>query len=140
MIRKNKNEDINRIVEIWLEASYKAHDFIDKSYWQSNADQMRDLYIPNSETYVFIEKGIICGFFSLADSTLAAIFVDPEYQGKGIGSQLLSKAKSIRSKLELAVYKENTISHRFYKNKGFKDVREQVDKNTGKVEIVMAWN
>lgn len=36
MIRKLKNVDIEKIMDIWLESTIKAHDFISKEYWQNN--------------------------------------------------------------------------------------------------------
>jgi len=41
MIRKLESRDIERVLEIWLEASVKAHDFIDKSYWESQIEKSK---------------------------------------------------------------------------------------------------
>ena len=141
MIRKMKRtrNDVDAIVDIWLKASLRAHHFIDAEFWENNTAPMRDIYIPNSETWVIEEQGSVAGFYSFAGETLAAIFVDPDCQGKGLGKQLLNHAKSGRKHIELAVYTENKPSHAFYCKHGFTVVREQVDENTGHSEYVMEW-
>ena len=110
MIREFNQSDIDQIISIWLEASIKAHNFIDSEFWKSKINDMKEIYLPYAETYVFEEGNELKGFVSLLDDTLAALFVSPQYQGEGIGSQLISKSKSIRQKLTLTVYKENKRS------------------------------
>ena len=62
---------------------------------------------------------------------MAAIFIKPKYQGKGIGSKLMDKAKLLRKEIKLAVYAENLNSIFFYKKHGFRKVKEQNDIHTG---------
>lgn len=95
MIRKFEPEEINDVLDVWINASIQAHSFIDKEFWKSKMDAMRETYIPNSDTYIFKENEIIKGFFSLHGDTLAAMFVSPEFQGNGVGCRLMDKAKSL---------------------------------------------
>ena len=140
MIRNFHPSDIDPILDIWFDASCIAHNFIPKEFWQSKMDDMKNVYIPASETYVFEEKGIIKGFLSLCDDTLAAIFVAPAEQGLGIGTKLITKAMEIRKDLNLTVYKENIKSIGFYEKFGVKIVKEQIDKNTGHPEFLMEYH
>lgn len=130
---------MEQVLSIWLEASIKAHDFVAKEFWESKMSDMRNVYIPNSETYVFSDSGSIKGFLSLSGDVLAAIFVTPGSQGQGIGQQLMDKAKSLRNKLTLTVYRDNHKSVEFYKKNGFVVVRDEIDKHTGHAEILMAY-
>ena len=140
MIRKYTVSDLESIIKIWLDASVQAHDFIDRNFLQAKADDMRKIYIPKSETWVYLEDNRILGFFSLFEDTLAAFFVSPDSQGKGIGQRLIAKAKSLRQSLNLTVYSENSRSLEFYKKQGFAAVKEQIDQHTGHKEIVMVYN
>lgn len=139
MIRTFEPRDMDRLLEIWLSASIKAHDFIDASFWQANIESMRDVYIPASETFVIEDSSGVLGFYSLLDNQLAALFVDPAHQGNGFGKQLLDHAKCLRNELSLAVYKENTPSVGFYTSQGFKRVKEQIDEQTGHAEFLMCY-
>jgi len=139
MIRLFKKTDMNQVINIWLDASIKAHSFINEEFWRSKAKEMREIYIPSGETYVFEEEHIVKGFMSLKKDTLAAIFVSPNEQRKGIGKKLILKAKQLRKNLNLTVYKENTDSVEFYKKSGFKIIDEQKDLHTGHLELIMQY-
>lgn len=139
MVRDFEKSDMEQVLDIWLQASIKAHDFIAKEFWESKLDDMRDVYIPSGETYVHEEEGVIKGFVSLNGEHLAALFVMPEHQGQGIGARLMRKVMSVRRNLQLTVYKENEKSVRFYQKCGFKIVREQQDQHTGCREFLMAF-
>ena len=52
MIRNYREADIEQILDIWLSASIKAHSFVGSEFWQSKVSEMRDMYIPASETFV----------------------------------------------------------------------------------------
>lgn len=137
MIRKFSGSDIDPVLDIWLTASIKAHDFVEASFWESQVENMRNIYIPTSETYVFESDSKVVGFYSLYENNLAAIFVHPEFQGKGIGKQLISHAKKQKVSLTLSVYKENEDSYQFYLSQGFTVISEQTDKHTGHQEYMM---
>lgn|SRR5690554_1361962 len=139
-IRKATEKDIDELVEIWYKSSVIAHDFIPEDYWQKNKEEMKTKYLPDSEIYLSSVKNMLIGFIALVDDYLAAIFVLPELQGKGIGSLLLEQAKNHRNKLCLNVYKRNINSVEFYKSKGFSIVSESIDEATGEDEFLMEWN
>jgi len=128
---------MEQVIKIWLEASVQAHHFIPREFWESKVTDMRALYIPNSDTYVYEDNGAVKGFISLHKNTIAAIFVSPDSQNKGIGTQLIAQAKNICSSLRLTVYKENSNGIRFYQKCGFTVDREQYDEHTGHPELLM---
>lgn len=65
MIRDLKQKDIDKVMEIWLESTIKAHDFMPEKYWQDNYNAVKDIYIPQSKTYVYEEGEEIKGFISI---------------------------------------------------------------------------
>ncbi|NER79286.1 MAG: N-acetyltransferase [Leptolyngbya sp. SIO1D8] len=138
MIRKYNESDTELVLKIWLSASIRAHNFVKPEFWESQVENMRSIYIPASETYVYEKNSKVVGFYSLYENNLAAIFVVPEMQGQGIGKQLLAHAKSQRSSLTLSVYQENEASYQFYLSQGFKVVSEQIDEHTGYPEYTMS--
>lgn len=140
MIRDFESSDMNDVLDIWLRASIEAHRFVESEFWKLKIDDMREIYIPASDTYVFTENRIVKGFFSLHGDTLAAMFVSPDSQSKGIGQQLMKKVKSLRKKLDLTVYRENPRSIQFYRKCGFTIIRERMDEHTGHIEILMKYS
>ena len=139
MIRLSKESDLARVLDIWLQASVLGHPFVEKEFWESKLPEMRSLYLPASETYVYGEDGMVRGFLSLRDSALEALFVAPESQGQGVGTRLLAKAKELRPSLRLTVYKENSKGVEFYRKRGFQIREERVDGHTGHPELVMVF-
>ncbi|GAA5630063.1 peptidyl-lysine N-acetyltransferase YiaC [Acinetobacter calcoaceticus] len=138
-IRKATSNDFNELTKIWLQASIKAHHFIPASYWESNTTKMQEICLPMSEVYIAEDTINIYGFIALVEDTVAALFVSPEHQAKGIGKQLISYAQEMRSRLELNVYQENKNSVKFYLASGFRIINEGLDTATNAKEYVMLW-
>lgn len=140
MIRDFKQNDIDKIMEIWLESTIKAHDFIPKKYWQDNFNSVKDIYIPQSKTYVYEEDEEIKGFISiLNDNFIGALFVSPNEQGKGVGSKLIEYANNKFDNLKLAVYKQNQKSVDFYIKKGFEILSKEINEDSGFEEYIMIY-
>lgn len=140
MIRTSRKSDIERILRIWLEVSSISHDFMPSGYWASKVNDMRHIYLPSSENYVYEKGGKVLGFISIIENNIAAIFVAPKQQGNGIGSKLIEFVKDKYRELHLSVYKTNTASISFYKKHGFSVEGQQIDENTGYPEISMKFN
>ena len=138
MIRKLNEADIDKVMDIWMKSTIKAHDFISKEYWQNNYNTVKEVYIPMSETFVYKDVQGIKGFISVINNEfIGALFVDIDFQGNGIGKQLIDYAVSKYGKLKLAVYKENKKSVEFYIYRGFKIIEEQINDDSKNVEYIM---
>ena len=141
MIRAFKEEDTETVIRIWLEASIRSHSFIDKAYWEEKADAMRTLYLPLSEVVVDEDKdtGEVVAFIAFVEDYLAALFVAPAHQKKGVGSRLLALAKKMRDTLELSVYAENERAVTFYRKNGFRMTDKRIEEMTGHTELLMVF-
>ncbi len=138
MIRNFKSTDIDNIMNIWLKSTIKAHDFINKEYWENSYDTVKTVYIPIAETLVYEDNEGIKGFISIINNEfIGALFVDVAFQGNGIGKNLINYAMDKYNELTLAVYKENKKSVEFYINRGFKIIKEQVNDDSGHREYLM---
>lgn len=138
-IRKLENKDIDTVVELWYDVSVQAHSFISQDYWKKNKEAMATQYLPGSESYLAIKEDKIVGFVSMVENYLAAIFVQTNIQGHGIGKKLLNHVKSTRETIQLKVYKNNSNSIQFYTKHGFKALSESNDESTNEIEILMEW-
>ncbi len=141
MIRYFQQQDEDSVIRIWLEASAIAHSFIPRSYWESKVPDMRNKYLPQSQTLVNEDEHTneITGFISLIGNYIAALFVSPDRQGQGIGQALMNHVKLQYPELELNVYTKNAQALAFYKRQGFTIVREQTDGQTGQQEFTMKY-
>lgn len=140
IIRPMSDQDMNNIIDIWLTTSIDAHHFIPAHYWKSKIEEMRNVYLPMSETYLLEDNGQVHGFISLVDDHLAALFVNTTGQNQGYGRALLHHAMDLRTVLKLQVYQENQRAFHFYLKNGFQVLEESESNDTGQTEITMIWN
>ncbi len=138
MIRSFKTEDLNSVMNLWLDTNIKAHSFIDKAYWQGNFNMVKKM-MPQAAIYVYEQDSEIQAFIGLMDSYIAGIFVADELQSKGIGRTLLEYVKAKKDELSLSVYKKNSRAVQFYLKEGFSVTAEQIDEKTGETEFLMKW-
>ena len=138
-IRKLTLKDIGTVVEPWYTTSLTAHDFISADYWKKNKEKMAIHYLPNSETYLALLNDKIVGFIAMVENYLAAIFVNKNNQGKGIGKLLLEFIQNKRTMIQLRVYEKNTKAVDFYKSQGFVIISKNNDEATGEIELFLEW-
>lgn len=138
MIRPFEHRDLEQVLLIWLNTNRLAHDFIPSAYWESRREAVKGA-LPQAELYVWEENGEILGFIGLEDCHIAGIFVRQGAQSKGVGKQLLDRAKAGRDRLTLCVYRKNARAAAFYRREGFALVEERTDGDTGEAEYLMAW-
>lgn len=140
MIRKMENNNIDKIMEIWLKTNIEAHNFINKEYWEENFNLVKNEYLPVSETFIFEENDIIKGFISILNKDfIGALFIDLKYQNQGIGKILVDYCKDLYKELSLSVYKENVKATNFYLKNDFKIISEELETSSNKLEYKMNW-
>ena len=138
MIRISTNNDIERIMQIWLDTNISVHKYIPQEYWTSNAKYVKEA-IQEAEVYVYEENKEIKGFIGINKGHIEGIFVEEKYRNQGIGKKLLAYCKNKYNKLTLEVYKKNTKAINFYEREQFKPIKEDVDEANNEVEIFMEW-
>lgn len=138
LIRKMKKEDVEAVLEIWLDTNKKAHFFISEKYWEDNFEYVKSL-LPNSEIYIAESKNKIIGFIGIENAYIAGIFVLEQMQSNGVGTQLLLQAKKKYSMLTLQVYAKNKKAIEFYKKENFIIDKITLNKDTKEEEYTMTW-
>lgn len=139
MIREFRIEDIDRVMELWLNSNIEAHPFIDKKYWENNYEMVKEM-LPKAEIYLYEEDKKIFGFVGLLENFIAGIFVDKDSRSKGIGKLLLEHCKEKNRILRLNVYVKNTKAIKFYKRENFIIESEKIDNATQEKEYIMVFN
>ena len=124
MIRKHKEKDLEQIINIWYKSSTLAHPFLSSSFVEKVKSDMTNIYIPNSETWVYEIDNSIVGFISMLDNEIGGLFVLPNNQSKGIGTKLVDFIKKVHSELEVEVFEKNFIGRAFYDKYGFEKIKK----------------
>ena len=138
MIRLAERQDLDRIMEIWLEGNLQAHDFVDPDYWTGCFQEVREA-IAQADVWVWDENDRVEAFAGMVEHYLAGLFVSGAQRGKGIGGLLLEHIKEQRFPLTLHVYSRNAGAVQFYERHGFGTVSEYIDLETGQPEREMIF-
>jgi len=115
-MKKNDKKELERVCDIWLNESYKVHNFIDdyKNFWLKKKGNFI-LETIGADGYVLEEDGIIKGFMTIKDNYICELFIDSVWQSKGIGKSLINLAKNLKNEsLETDVYEKNGKAIDFY--------------------------
>lgn len=72
MIRGYQHRDLNELLEVWHQASLIAHPFLDDTFLRQERENIAKVYIPMSETWVYITNARLVGFISLIDNEVGA--------------------------------------------------------------------
>ena len=103
MFRKYRATDCEAVIEIWYAASLVATPFLSDEFLAEERKNIRTIWLPKAETWVFEADSILVGFLSLIGNEVGAIFVHPDSQGHGIGRTLMEHAVSLCDSLYLDV-------------------------------------
>ena len=131
MIRKHKEQDLKHIINVWYQSSKLAHPFLSSNFVEKVKSDMTNIYIPNSETWVYEIDNSIVGFISMLDNEIGGLFVLPNNHSKGIGTKLVDFIKKMHSDLEVEVFEKNSIGRAFYDKYGFEKIKKFYHKESG---------
>jgi putative acetyltransferase len=79
-------------------------------------------YLSSSASEIWVAcdvSGIVMGFMGLSGRKMEALFLAPEFQGRGAGRLLVRHAQSLRGELTVDVNEQNAAARRFYEACGF---------------------
>ena len=130
-IRQYEETDLEAVLSSWEKATRLAHPFMSDDFIAQERINVAEKYLPNTDTWVVEIGGNVEGFIALMGNEVGAIFLMPNFHGKGAGKALMDKAQELHGDLEVEVFKENTIGRKFYSHYGFIQVEEKKHEPTG---------
>ena len=131
MIRKHINNDLEQIINVWYQSSKLAHPFLSSNFVEKVKSDMTNIYIPDSETWVYEVDNLIVGFISMIDNEIGGLFVLPNNQSNGIGTKLVDFIKKEHTELEVEVFEKNNIGRAFYDKYGFEIIKKYSHQESG---------
>ena len=138
MLRKMKTDDLDPVVQIWLESNRQAHSFIEADYWEKNKEEVRKM-LPHSLIEIAEIECNIVGFIGMNETKIEGLFVNSNFQSRGIGHSLIEWAKTRNEVLTLYVYQKNQRALKFNLKEGFVIHKQLIDEETGEIEFLMQW-
>ena len=118
-LRQADPADHSAILRIWREGSRAGHPFLGEVDLDAQQAIIQEQHLGAADITLAEVQGAPCGFVALVGDLIGALFVLPEWHGRGVGSRLLERAKSAGLPLTLGVYEANDGARRFYERHGF---------------------
>ncbi len=138
-IRRYQPADLERVVVAWETASAVGHPFLSVEFLATERRLLREVYMPNGETYVLEHDGEVIGFLSMNGNEVAGLFVEAAQHGTGAGRALMDHAKSLHDDLVVEVFQANSVGRRFYEKAGFVYASEYFHDETEHVMLRMTY-
>lgn len=138
MIREYEPKDTEALISIWENANAMAHPFLSTTFVAQVKEDMRNVYLPNAETWVLEDNGHPIGFIAMVGNEIGGLFLDPTQHGKGSGRAMVDHIVALKGPLRVEVFKENAVGRPFYERYGFVFEEEFLHEQSGEVIIKMA--
>ena len=123
-LRRARSRDGGDVAEIHLLARRESMPYLpDVHTDEETRAYFRGVVRASDEVVVAESEGQVVGFAALRAELLEHLYVHPRFQGRGIGSALLERAKELSPQgFRLWVFQRNEEARRFYERRGLRVV------------------
>ncbi len=144
MLRRGKPADATQIADVWLRSFHAAMPTVQRAHTDGEVRAwIRDVLIPGSEVWVAVVDLTVLGVLALSEGWQDQLYVDPDWQARGIGDRLLALAKSQQpSRLQLWTFQVNHQARRFYERREFLPVEwtDGSGNEEGEPDVRYVWS
>jgi putative acetyltransferase len=108
------------LVRVWRDARAARLRFLcDLHEAEEDREYLGGAVLPANDVWIAEVDGTLAGFIAFGDGWVTHLYVAPPFQGRGVGSDLLSIAMARHPALQLWVFEVNEPAVRFYQRRGF---------------------
>ena len=137
-IRAFRHDDLPAILDIYTHSKLDELQFEDKAFTllPLEEDQVRFSELMASDIYLFQAQDRICGYGAICGDEVRALFVHPQFRGRGVGKSLFEFLLSrIEGQPCLYVARSNRPAKGLYHGYGF-SITETFETTYNQVPVV----
>ncbi len=119
----------------------RTTDWMPKQHSHAEMIGYGDRLIARGWVQVVERKGAVVGFVARDGAEVCALYVDQDWRGYGIGTELLQDAQARQKRLWLRTPQRNEAARRFYERFGFYEFRRTDGQGTdeGMPDAYLQW-
>ena len=130
-------DDLAGITAVHWRACKIAYAFMNWSYSEAEVHEWYEGRFPEWDWGLVAEDGAgVVGLVAKMGTHVDQLFVDPDYQHRGIGNALMTSALQRVPTATLYVFEQNIPARRFYGRYGFREVDRFFNATEKAVELV----
>ena len=126
-LRRMRPDEAAATCALWTRSKQRAYTWLRPEQTHSADEDLAyfsGTLCARCEMWIALRGERIAGVMALEASHVDQLFVEPDEQGRGVGSALLDHAKQLRpAGLSLFTLQRNTRARGFYEARGFRAVR-----------------
>ena len=133
----------HELVEMWRASFERAVGIVDPNPVEKQLEALEQRVVPENRVVVVLYQptSAVIGFMAYTPEKIDQLYIHTDYQGMGIGTMLLERAKRESSgRLRLSTFKANETAQRFYEHRGFKVVRRGFEQRWQLEDIEYEWS
>lgn len=119
VLRPAGRRDCATVLRIWREGSRAGHPFLTEADLDTQEAIIAERHLGVADITIAEVGEHRCGFIALLGGYVGALFVDPRWHGRGVGTALMQHVQAGAQQLELGVYEANARARMFYARMGF---------------------
>src|SRR5262245_17575083 len=121
-IRASRPSDGLRALEIWRGAVDATHDFLTPKD-RADIDVTVSGFLPEAPLWLAVdEDDRAVGFMLMNDAHMEALFIDPDWRGRGVGRALVDHGLKLHPVMTTDVNEQNGQALGFYERMGFERI------------------
>ena len=122
-----------------LSEAVDARDWLPRLYSRAEELAFADQMIAAGWVHVIRDDRRVLGFLALDRTELHCLYIRAGFQGQGLGTALMDRAKAQSDRLLLWSYAADQAAQRFYTLHGFRQVGEGHGNDAGLPELRFEW-
>lgn len=123
-LRKAEPSDLHTVAALFRSVRETCLPFLPRLHTpEEDVQFFRERVFPHFNLTIAEMNGEIAGYSAVSPGWLEQLYVLPQFQGRGIGAQLLTRAEGSQASFRFWVFQKNFRARRFYENHGARPVQ-----------------